>query len=257
MAIIRRAQYGLPATSPAAYIGSTRGVKVHYLGTPYSSRPHSQCPAYVRQIRESHLANTKENYSDIAYNHLVCEHGDAYEGRGPHHRTGANGNAELNTRDYAVCALLGSSGLTQPTDAMLHGIRDAIEDLRENGGAGDWIGGHRDGYATDCPGGPLYAWVQAGAPRPKKNTEEDDMDPVDVWAYKGTGETRDAYWYQRDTNALAKQARDETRALAARLDRLEKQPLTDAQIAAIATAIAATPKLADAIADKLAARLAN
>ncbi|MFG2899519.1 peptidoglycan recognition family protein [Streptomyces zaomyceticus] len=174
MAIIRRAQYGLPATSPAAYIAKTRGVKVHYLGTPYSSRPHAQCAAYVRQIRESHLANKQENYSDIAYNHIVCEHGDAYEGRGPHHRTGANGNAALNSQDYAVCALLGSSGLTEPTDAMLHGIRDAIEDLRKNGDAGDWIGGHRDGYATDCPGGPLYAWVQRGAPRPKKPTPEED-----------------------------------------------------------------------------------
>jgi len=173
MAIIRRAQYGLPAVSPAAYIGSTRGVKVHYLGTPYSSRPHSQCPAYVRQIRESHLANKQENYSDVAYNYLVCEHGDAFEGRGVHRRTGANGNAELNTQDYAVCALLGSSGLTEPTDAMLHGIRDAIEELREHGDAGDWIGGHRDGYATDCPGGPLYAWVKRGAPRPIK--KEDPM----------------------------------------------------------------------------------
>ncbi|MEU2077094.1 peptidoglycan recognition family protein [Streptomyces sp. NPDC013489] len=174
MTIIRRAQYGLPTTSPAAYIAKTRGVKVHYLGTPYSSRPHSQCAAYVRQIRESHLANTKENYSDVAYNYLVCEHGDAYEGRGAHHRTGANGNAALNSQDYAVCALLGSSGLTEPTDAMLHGIRDAIDDLRENGDAGDWIGGHRDGYATDCPGDPLYAWVQRGAPRPtKKPTPEE------------------------------------------------------------------------------------
>ncbi|MFF5421793.1 peptidoglycan recognition protein family protein [Streptomyces misionensis] len=173
MAIIRRAQYGLPAVSPAAYIGSTRGVKVHYLGTPYSSRPHSQCAAYVRQVRESHLANTKENYVDVAYNYLVCEHGSAYEGRGVHRRTGANGNAELNTQDYAVCALLGSSGLTEPTDAMLHGIRDAIEELRENGDAGDWIGGHRDGHATDCPGDPLYAWVKRGAPRPIK--KEDPM----------------------------------------------------------------------------------
>ncbi|MGW4050789.1 peptidoglycan recognition protein family protein [Streptomyces sp. NPDC004779] len=180
MAIIRRAQYGLPAVNPAAYIGSTRGVKVHYLGTAYSSRPHAQCAAYVRQIRESHLANKQENYSDVAYNYLVCEHGDAYEGRGVHKRTGANGNAELNARDYAVCALLGSSGLTEPTDAMLHGIRDAIEELRENGAAGDWIGGHRDGHATSCPGDPLYAWVQRGAPRPTKPTPEEEPDMADL-----------------------------------------------------------------------------
>ncbi|MGW0032133.1 peptidoglycan recognition protein family protein [Streptomyces sp. NPDC003314] len=88
-------------------------------------------------------------------------------------------------------------------------------------------------------------------------TEEDDMDPVDVWAYKGKDETRDVYWYQRDTNSLARQARDDVRAVSSRLDRLEKQPLTDAQITAIAAAVASSPKLADAIADKLAARLAD
>ncbi|MFF9910611.1 N-acetylmuramoyl-L-alanine amidase [Streptomyces sp. NPDC013457] len=166
MAIIRRSQWGAPATSPASYIGSTRGVKIHYLGTAYPSREHSECAAYVRQIRASHLANKTENYVDIAYNHLVCEHGPVFEGRGVHKRTGANGDAELNSQDYAVCALLGSSGLTKPTDAMLHGLRDAIEDLRDNGRAGLWIGGHRDGYSTKCPGDPLYDWVQRGAPRP-------------------------------------------------------------------------------------------
>lgn len=164
MAIIRRSEWGAPVTSPADYIGSTRGVKVHYLGTAYTSRPHVECAAYVRQIRASHLANKEENYVDVAYNFLVCEHGDAFEGRGVHKRTGANGTVELNRQDYAVCALLGTSG--KPTDAMLNGIRDAIEELREHGRAGVWIGGHRDGYATDCPGDALYDWVKRGAPRP-------------------------------------------------------------------------------------------
>jgi hypothetical protein len=48
---------------------------------------------------------------------------------------------------------------------MLGAIRDGIELLRKHG-AGNEIKGHRDGYATACPGGPLYAWVQKGAPRP-------------------------------------------------------------------------------------------
>ncbi|MDT9688202.1 N-acetylmuramoyl-L-alanine amidase [Streptomyces sp. P9(2023)] len=171
MAIIRRSQWGAPATSPASYIGSTRGVKVHYLGTAYSSRPHAECAAYVRQIRASHLANKTENYVDIAYNFLVCEHGDVFEGRGAHKRTGANGTAALNTQDYAVCALLGSSGLTKPTEAMLHGLRDAIEELRANGRAGSWVGGHKDGHPTSCPGDALYDWVQRGAPRPATAAE--------------------------------------------------------------------------------------
>ncbi|MCF3960597.1 peptidoglycan-binding protein [Streptomyces fuscigenes] len=171
MKFIQREDWGAPATSPAAYLASAHGVKIHYLGAPYSSRAHGSCPAYVRGIRAEHLANTVENYVDIAYSAVVCEHGYVYEGRGAHKRTGANGNQDLNVRDYAVCALLGDSGLTKPPDAMLSGLRDAIEWLRQDGAAGSWIGGHRDGYATLCPGDPLYAWVEDGAPRPGGATE--------------------------------------------------------------------------------------
>ncbi|WKV74213.1 N-acetylmuramoyl-L-alanine amidase [Streptomyces sp. PCS3-D2] len=168
MDLVRRSQYGLPATSPAAYIASTNGVKVHYLGSAYTSRRHDLCDDYVRAIRASHLANTTENYVDIAYNAAVCEHGTVFEGRGPHHRSGANGTAALNTRDYSVVALVAKAGggLDTPTDAQLHGLRDAIEWLRAEGEAGNYIGGHRDGYATTCPGAPLYDWVKRGAPRP-------------------------------------------------------------------------------------------
>ncbi|GGZ28384.1 hypothetical protein GCM10010387_22290 [Streptomyces inusitatus] len=166
MQLIRRAQWGAPATSPAAKVASTRGVKVHYLGSAYASRTHDRCDDYVRQIRAAHLANKKENYSDIAYSMLVCEHGTVFEGRGAHRRTGANGSATLNSRHYAVCALLGTEGLTRPTDAMLAGLRDAIEYLREHGDAGPEILGHRDGHPTACPGDELHAWVKRGAPRP-------------------------------------------------------------------------------------------
>lgn len=168
MDLVRRTQYGLPATSAAAHIASTEGVKVHYLGTTYNSRRHDLCDDYVRAIRASHLANREESYADIAYNALVCEHGSVFEGRGPNRRTGANGTAVLNTKHYAVCALLGTpgGGLSTPPDAQLHGIRDAIEWLRAEGEAGDYIGGHRDGHPTTCPGDALYAWVRRGAPRP-------------------------------------------------------------------------------------------
>ncbi|KMS68406.1 N-acetylmuramoyl-L-alanine amidase, partial [Streptomyces regensis] len=63
MDLIRRAQWGAPATSPADRIARTRGVKVHYLGTAYTSRPHDQCDDQVRAIRAAHLAHPTENYS--------------------------------------------------------------------------------------------------------------------------------------------------------------------------------------------------
>ncbi|KOX16578.1 MULTISPECIES: peptidoglycan-binding protein [unclassified Streptomyces] len=172
MKFVSRAQWGArPSRYALAYIGSTRGVKIHYEGSPVPAslaRPenHGQCAGRVRAIQASHLANREEDYSDIAYSAMVCPHGYVYEGRGAHRRTGANGSAALNTGHYAVCAMVGDEGLTTPTDAQLDGLRDAIEWLREDGDAGNEIRGHKDGYATACPGPALYAWVQRGAPRP-------------------------------------------------------------------------------------------
>ncbi|MBA2629654.1 MAG: N-acetylmuramoyl-L-alanine amidase [Thermoleophilaceae bacterium] len=181
MRFVSRAQWGAPTTSSAAAMPSARGVKFHYLGTDYTSRPHDQCDDYVRSIRASHLANKAENYADIAYNLLVCEHGHVYEGRGAHKRSGANGTSELNRMDYAVCALLAKKGggLDEPPEAMLEGLDDARQYLRERG-AGAWVGGHRDGHPTTCPGDVLYDWVKRGAPRPSGATGPPPPPPAGV-----------------------------------------------------------------------------
>lgn len=174
MKLVTRAQWrARPWRTPNGaipYAGKPRGVKVHYLGTYYAPRAHPLCPAYVRQIQNQHMDG--RGWSDIGYSFLVCTHGYVYEGRGLKRRSSANGSISLNEQHYAVCALLGSAGVMKPTDAQLHGIRDAIEYCRAKGPADGEIKGHRDGYATACPGEPLYAWVRKGAPRP-----EDDMTP--------------------------------------------------------------------------------
>lgn len=171
MKLVTRADLGWPA-SAAPTQTSTKGVKVHYEGTAVSTKlltDHAACVTEWRNIRASHLANKAEGYSDVAYNYAACPHGYLLEGRGIGKRTGANGNQDLNKAHYAIVGLVGSSGLTEPTDAMLSAIRDGIDLLRQHG-AGSEVKGHRDGYATACPGGPLYAWVQKGAPRPGGST---------------------------------------------------------------------------------------
>ncbi|RMI92052.1 hypothetical protein BIU87_20845 [Streptomyces sp. ZS0098] len=174
--LVSRSQWGARdyrrPNGATLYSGKRRGVKLHYLGTAYSDRPHAQCAAYVRQMQAQHMDGN--GWSDIGYSFVVCTHGYVYEGRGLRRRNSANGNTTLNNQDYAICLLVGSSGLDEPTDAQLHGARDAIEYCREEGPAGTWLGGHRDGYATACPGDAVYAWVKAGAPRPD-TSEEDDM----------------------------------------------------------------------------------
>ncbi|MGA6223458.1 peptidoglycan-binding protein [Streptomyces umbrinus] len=172
MKLVTRAALGWP-TSAAPRQASAKGVKVHYEGTTVSTAlltDHNACLTLWKAIRKAHLANTRENYSDVAYNYAACPHGYLLEGRGIGRRTGANGNAALNVGHYAILGLVGSKGLTEPNAAMLGAIRDGIDLLRANG-AGAEVKGHRDGYATACPGGPLYAWVQKGAPRPVVETK--------------------------------------------------------------------------------------
>ncbi|MEU8968179.1 peptidoglycan recognition family protein [Streptomyces monashensis] len=168
MKLVSRAQWGArPWREPNGsipYAGPRKGTKVHYLGTAYTFGPHDSCPAYVRKLQASHM--DVDGWSDIGYSFVVCEHGYVFEGRGLVRRNSANGNVPLNEAHYAVAGLLGASGSTHPTDAQLDGLRDAIDYCRAHGPAGPEIKGHRDGYATDCPGDVLYAWVQQGAPRP-------------------------------------------------------------------------------------------
>lgn len=146
------------------YAGPRKGVKVHYLGGAYSDRAHSQCGAYIRSIQNMHMDSN--GWSDVGYSFFVCTHGHVFEGRGLRRRNSANGNTSLNEAHYAVCALVGTSGVVEPTTAQLHGLRDAIEYCRTSGPAGNEILGHKDGFATQCPGDALYAWVHQGAPRP-------------------------------------------------------------------------------------------
>ncbi|GGW82514.1 N-acetylmuramoyl-L-alanine amidase [Streptomyces griseoloalbus] len=175
--LVSRSQWGARAyrtpNGATPYNRPRRGVKLHYLGTAYSDRAHDKCDDYVRQIQAQHMDGN--GWSDIGYSFVVCTHGYVYEGRGLKRRNSANGSTSLNEQDYAVLLMVGSSGLAKPTDAQLDGARDAIEYCRQSGPAGDWLGGHRDGYATACPGDVIYAWVKAGAPRPAAQQEEDPM----------------------------------------------------------------------------------
>lgn len=164
MKLVTRSDLGWPP-SAAADLPTALGVKVHYEGTHVSIATHEGCVQEWRNIRASHLANTAEGYVDVAYNFGVCKHGYVFEGRGLRKKTGANGNSALNTAHYAVVCFLGDSGDTEPTEDMKLGLLAAIVYMRNNG-AGQEVKGHRDGYATSCPGEPLYAWVKGFGSQP-------------------------------------------------------------------------------------------
>ena len=217
MDYVSRAELGWPASAAPDQAVPVKGFKIHYEGTPVPVVEHSKCAGRWTAIRNSHLANTAEGYSDVAYNWAVCNHGTIYEGRGWGKQTGANGSQTLNRDVNAILWMGGTSGVVTPSAAAVSSIKGLIRDLRLKG-AGTFIGGHRDGYATSCPGDAMYSLVKSGKLEPDVPKEEDDVsldrnDAVTIWGYKTTGETRDAYWFQRDTNALVGKLRAEVAAL--------------------------------------------
>ncbi|MGW4641791.1 peptidoglycan recognition protein family protein [Sphaerisporangium sp. NPDC004334] len=178
--LVTRAQWGARAPKGSySTLRSTHGVKVHYTGgrvDPGVVDDHDRCVLAVRAIQRMHMDGN--GWLDIGYSMVACPHRKVFVGRGPGHLPAANGPG-LNSDHYAVLGLVGNAGLVQPPDGMLLGILDAIDYLRAHGGAGHEIKGHRDGYATDCPGGPLYAWVKRGAPRPGVTPSKPAPKPVD------------------------------------------------------------------------------
>lgn len=184
--LVSRAAWGARAPRGSySSLASTRGVKVHYTGgrvDPAIVDDHAKCVAMVKSIQNFHMDGN--GWIDIGYSMVACPHRKVFVGRGPGHLPAANGPG-LNSGHYAVLGLVGNAGLVQPTDGILHAILDAVEYLRDKGGAGKEIKGHRDGYSTDCPGDPLYAWIKKGAPRPGTGSgtpqPQPEPEPVPEW----------------------------------------------------------------------------
>jgi len=164
---ISRSDLGWPESGAPTQTDNPRGVKIHYEGDYTPVVDHSKCAGRWTSIRNSHMANTSEGWSDVAYNLAVCRHGFVLEGRGAGRRTGANGNQPLNAAHYAILVMIGSEGDTEPTSEAIAATKEAIQYLRTHSKpAGREIKGHRDGYATECPGGPLYDYVTSGRLEP-------------------------------------------------------------------------------------------
>ncbi|MFI6598401.1 N-acetylmuramoyl-L-alanine amidase [Nonomuraea sp. NPDC050536] len=168
--VLRRDWHARDPHGDYTQLDSTKGVKVHYTGgkvDPGIVHDHKGCVELVQSIQNFHMDGN--GWIDIGYSFIACPHEKVFEGRGLHHLPAANG-AGLNAGHYAVLGLVGNAGLIQPPDGVLSGILDAVQYCRDRGNAGREIKGHRDGFQTDCPGDPLYAWVKKGAPRPGGGT---------------------------------------------------------------------------------------
>ncbi|WP_245966676.1 hypothetical protein [Sphaerisporangium album] len=172
--LVTRAAWGARAPRGSySPLLSTRGVKVHYTGDrvdPALLDDHDRCVAKVRQVQAFHMDGN--GWIDIGYSMVACPHRKVFVGRGPGHVCAANGGG-LNSAHFAVLALVGNAGLVEPNDELLLGVMDAIDYLREHGGAGKEIKGTATATppaarGTPCTGGCARARPGRAGSRPRR-----------------------------------------------------------------------------------------
>lgn len=158
MKIITRARWG--ARPPKTRITTVWGRRTEFV-VHHTEGPTTQTLA---SIQDFHM--DVRRWSDIAYNFLVTQDGQIWEGRGwltiGAHATGHN------TSGIGVAYV----GTNSPSDAALHSIRALYDYACAQAGHALLKRGHGQlsQNNTDCPGPALLAWVKAGLPDPTRPT---------------------------------------------------------------------------------------
>ncbi|MFE9401791.1 peptidoglycan recognition protein [Streptomyces sp. NPDC006530] len=163
----------------------TKSVKVAFVHHTASGNGYScaQSASVLRSIYRFHVKSS--GWRDIGYNFAVDKCGNIYEGRAGGVSKAVLGAHTLgfNTNSTGI-AVLGTYNKTSPTAAALkaveqlaawklglYGVNPAGKSTLVSGGGNRYkkgrsvrfnaIAGHRDGFATDCPGARLYGRLGA------------------------------------------------------------------------------------------------
>lgn len=163
--LTKRAAWGARAPEGKVELDrqKVKEVAVHYSAaeTPLGE-DHQKCAGRVRAIQKYHM-DTRD-YSDIAYNFLVCQHGGVFEGRGWDVKSGATYGANHYT--IAVCYLgADKAGRRDTTDAAYRAIHSVIVEAKKRYPI-EAVQPHSAYKATSCPGDEIRAWISKGYPYP-------------------------------------------------------------------------------------------
>ncbi|MEU3845237.1 peptidoglycan recognition protein [Streptomyces sp. NPDC028635] len=159
------------------YTKSVKAAFVHHTATG-NNYTCAQAPSVIRGIYRYHVKSM--GWRDIGYNFLVDKCGNIYEGRAGGVAKAVLGAHTLgfNSNSMGV-AVIGTFGSSKPSTAAvtsiarlaawklgLYGMNPTAKTYLKSGGGNLYakgknvrlnvISGHRDGFATDCPGKQLY-----------------------------------------------------------------------------------------------------
>ncbi|MET8577043.1 peptidoglycan recognition protein [Streptomyces sp. NPDC005012] len=180
-AIVTRRGWKANESLREAGFAYTKKVKVAFVhhtatGNRYTCK---QAPSVIRSIYRYHVGSM--GWRDIGYNFLVDKCGKVYEGRAGGVARPVMGAHTLGFNSNSMgIAVIGSFGSTKPSAKAvrgiarltawklgLHGMNPRGKTYLTSGGGNRYrkgknvrlntISGHRDGFATSCPGGRLYS----------------------------------------------------------------------------------------------------
>lgn len=160
MEYITRSQWGAaPRTGIDSDFSKTGGAIIHHTAVDWP-KSHADCSARWRSHQRYHQVN--KQWTDIAYNWLVCGHGFIYEGRGWNAQNGAN--YPLNAETYSIC-WEGTVG-SKVDGAVLSAINRILAEGKARGWA-TTVRGHKQvrPAPTQCPG-ELMKFIENGTLSP-------------------------------------------------------------------------------------------
>ncbi|ANT41098.1 endolysin [Streptomyces phage Nanodon] len=157
--IISRATWGARpwnGTPNSVPLSSRTEFFVHYDGGHPVTRTGYAVPKAIESV------HINQGWSGVGYNFVVDQAGNIYEGRG----WGLQGAHCPNHNVSGIGVQIAIGGDQEPSDKALAACRALYDEACRKTGRTLAKKGHKDGFATACPGPKLYAWVKAGMPAP-------------------------------------------------------------------------------------------
>jgi len=175
--IISRDSWGAkPNKTKFSKLGEVKGLVVHWSAYPVAIGNQAEMDQ-CKQIQRLHQED--RGWNDVAYNFLVGDTGQIYEGRGFGNRSAAQGGnsrqeINYNNKHYiAVCWLGGSNPTDKPSAEALASIKGLAEIV------GGELKAHSDFKQTDCPGDATRQWIIEKNATP--NSTISNESPPDVY----------------------------------------------------------------------------
>jgi N-acetylmuramoyl-L-alanine amidase len=155
MNIISKDSWGAkPAKTKYSKLGEVKGLVIHWSAYPVAVGNQAEMDQ-AKTIQRLHQVD--RGWNDIAYNFLVGDTGQIYEGRGFGNRSAAQGGnsreeINYNNKHYvAVCWLGGSKATDKPSDKAIESVKWLHQQV------GGELRPHSSFKQTACPGD---AWRQ-------------------------------------------------------------------------------------------------